>query len=122
MRRYRLPLGLVALALLGLVGLCTWALIPPPPGVTPANAHLIRIGMSQKQVESLMGGPPKRSGPFLYDEKDPVPAGTSGEWEGPEGRITVYFDKAGGTLLVVTALRSADEPRFLRWLRRVLRQ
>jgi hypothetical protein len=58
MRRHRLLLITGAVALLGVAGFCvlTW-LTSPTPGVTWENFRRLRLGMSARYVEALLGKP-----------------------------------------------------------------
>ena len=59
MRRRRLLLGSGALALLGLAGmLVVTQLLRAGPAITPASYERIREGMTEAEVEAVLGGPP----------------------------------------------------------------
>ena len=56
-RRRRLLVVLGALALLGVAcGLVVW-LMPPKPGITPANYERIEKGMTRRELEDLLAKP-----------------------------------------------------------------
>jgi hypothetical protein len=55
--RKRLVPAVGVLACLGLVGLVVVPrLLSPGPGVTPANFHRLRLGMTEQEVEAIFGG------------------------------------------------------------------
>jgi hypothetical protein len=90
-----LVLAVGLLACLGLVALVVWRLWPAKPGVTPENFHLLRVGMTEQEVEATLGGP---------------------------GELCVAFDgdgKAVGVYLFEVDLPSTS-PSFLNWLRSLL--
>lgn len=52
---------------LGLAALVVWQFLPPKPGVTPANFHRLRVGMSEQEVKAILGEAGTRSGStFTY--------------------------------------------------------
>jgi hypothetical protein len=102
MRRRRLLLGAGALAL---VGLATWlALTAGTLGRRPAlraAAGKVGLGMTDAEVEGLMGGPPTCTGkgaPGIVTWDGPMPACTVRMWEGSDGSFFAYFS-GEGTLL-----------------------
>src|SRR5689334_5221586 len=102
MRRRRLLLVAGVVLLLGLAALpVVWQALPPRQGVTPENFYRIRRGMTEQEVEAILGGP---------GAWDPSPCivregwqrhrakgwGTGARWPDdtePYSLITVYFDK-----------------------------
>ena len=85
MRRRRLLLGAGVLALLGLaVGLVVWP-ARPRPRVTTENFRRLRLGMSRRQVERILG-PPHCAGAVVH----------SLVWEGDGVRVTLDFSESGG--------------------------
>jgi hypothetical protein len=88
-------------------GLLLTASALPHPKATRAAYDRIEVGMSQAEVEAILGGPPGdfRTGPVLWPEgenpgcvtgTDPegAPGGTLG-WSGDDGIIRVGFDRNG---------------------------
>lgn len=88
-RLRRLTPPRVGLLLLGLacVGFGVW-LAWPTPGVTRRNYDRIQVGMTEPEVEALMGGPAGLSTnrPFIYWLDDPQ---FTRKWLGDEACITV---------------------------------
>jgi hypothetical protein len=86
MRRRRLLLGAGVLALLGLAaGLVVWP-AHPRPRVTAGNFRRLRLGMTRRQVERILG-PPHRAGAVV----------DSLVWEGDGVRVTLDFSEPGGS-------------------------
>jgi hypothetical protein len=82
MRRRRLLVGLGAVALLGVAGLLIWS-ARPTPAVTWENFRLLRMGMSPKDVEALLGEPHD-----VYE----FPTATDRFWCGEEVVVLLSFD------------------------------
>src|SRR5262245_18822576 len=93
MRRRRLLLGAVVLAPFGLAGLLfALHLAFPEPGVTWDNFQRIQDGMSEQEVEAILGGPGKtQSG----SSEDCPPQGTVKTWHGTIMEVFVVFDERG---------------------------
>jgi hypothetical protein len=83
----------------------------PTPGVSRANFDQIRIGMTEQEVEALMGHPPRfnpRKGGEVW-------------WIGDEGTIFVELSAGDGPGLVVASKEFRRNPdRFIEKLRRLL--
>lgn len=76
-----------------------WATGPNRPGISFENFEKIRAGMPKKQVEAILGGPPRWeiSGELpeeaaLYCVGNVV---SPAEWWGRRGVISVYYDNHG---------------------------
>jgi hypothetical protein len=85
MRRRKLLLGAVAVALLGVVGfsLFLW-LATPTPGVTWENFRRLRAGMSARDVERLLGQPL---------EVEEAGRCTIRLWQGEKVKISLTFEE-----------------------------
>ena len=73
------------------VTLAVLALLPPRPGVTPANIERIEDGMTQEEVEKILGGP----GVNLLASTSFVPRGRVVVWDHPHDGtyVRVGFDR-----------------------------
>ena len=104
MRKYRRAAIIAGLGLT-LVALVAWLTLPQAtpvvssnPGVSSANFHLLRQGMSEQEVEAVLGQP----GSFAYVMRH----AHCKKWQGPECEITVVFGEIkgqgaiGGQLLI----------------------
>jgi hypothetical protein len=129
-RRYLNPL-LVALVLLLLlapaVSLMCWRFMPGKPGVhVNANAAgKIRVGMTQKQVESLFRVPP---GDYFEGPDDGRPQASANrrpdlrraDWIGQEFQAAVYFGPdervADFELCITTSRRMTVQDRIQKWM------
>jgi hypothetical protein len=87
MSKRRVLLGAGLLALLGLAGLVAWLTPHPGAGITQENTERIRPGMSEAEVEAVLGCPAGNySGKDVdvLQEKGELAAGWSGNaWDGP---------------------------------------
>ena len=92
-RRILLAVGGVIICLL----LCL--LVSPVTRITPENCARIKPGMTQKQVEAILGGPPDwydGMGGFQFDAASPTGKGADGlEWAASHGDVDVVFDGKG---------------------------
>src|SRR4029077_19394887 len=67
----------------------------------PADYGKVELGMSEKEVESALGGPagdyrsPGRKYDFGYGYPDGCESAEARQWERDEGVIVVFFDKQG---------------------------
>lgn len=99
MRRQTYWLFGTAIALAGLVVICACLIRPAPsrPGVTWANVKRIEVGMTQAQVEAIVGGPsPGWSyGPDPITDNSPPDYHAVMLWSATECDILVYFDRDG---------------------------
>ena len=83
MRRRRLLLGMAAILLtVGGLALVHW-LTAPTPGVTWENFRHLRIGMSVKDLEALLGEP--------YETAEQPDGVIQRVWRGEEVEITLWF-------------------------------
>jgi hypothetical protein len=103
MSRQTYLLGL-AIALLGCAMALTHELLSPWPGVSERNVRHIREGMTLREVERLLGGPP--TGHLWIQNSE----GTL-YWDGVQGRIYVPFigDYISGDLQVGSGCRARFE-------------
>ncbi len=88
MSRRGVLLAVGALALLGLAGFVTFLyLTRPAPGVTPENFQRLRLGMTESQVEAVLGS--------AGEDYPGAPAGPDRvlAWDGPGIEVVVYFTK-----------------------------
>ena len=89
--------GLTLAMISGFVGLLF--LLPDPP-VSTARFAKVQKGMTQAEVEELLGGPPgdyqtgRGSGMFVIDFLSPGDS-VSKEWTGDDGVALVAFDRSG---------------------------
>jgi hypothetical protein len=74
---------LSAVVLLSLVGVGMYLATPPKPGVTRANFLRLHQGMSEEQVEEILGR--------KADDVMVVTGGCDASWSGPEGDIEIGF-------------------------------
>jgi hypothetical protein len=93
--RRRLLLLLAAGACLGATGLVLVGAARPQPGVSWRNVARIRAGMSQREVEAILGSPPQAStrGPMPVSEASPADFHTALLWSAAELDIIVYLDR-----------------------------
>jgi hypothetical protein len=104
MRRKRLFLGVAAWACVGLAAVWFVWLRTPTPGITSANLRRIEMGMTQQQVEDILGGPPMHrvEYPVIGVGGRPSRArpqeGHLDRWCGDELSIDVLFDGQGRVL------------------------
>lgn len=92
--RKRLPWLAVAVVVAGAAGYLAWshsrpaAFTPTPSGVTRANFERIEVGMTEAEVERILGGPPG-----VYTNRPDIQAqsGISFRrfWYGDEGNIVI---------------------------------
>ena len=124
MKQRHLLYLLAVLSVLG-AGVGVVALLPRCP-INEANFAKIKVvGMSQAEVESLLGGPPGAytSRPYMFGRSRIVPTGTAAtkEWLGDGGLIFVDFDKDAKVFNAhfqeVTFLREDFFRRVRRYLR-----
>jgi hypothetical protein len=89
----------IALALVGLAVFCAFLSRPDPPvpGVTWANVNRINVGMTQAEVEAVVGRPPQTSsrGPIPITDNSPPGYVVVLLWSDMECDILVYLDRAG---------------------------
>lgn len=137
--RKRLLLGAGALACLALLALLGLWWLTPRSAINRTNFEAIRGGMSEAEVERLLGGPEGdyRTGEVEYDlagglwELDNVmsaPEVIRGEirvrlatWQGDEGIVSLFFDDEGRVLATMfrDGRRTSFDPLALlrRWLK-----
>ena len=70
---------------------------PPGPGVTWANVERIRVGMTQPEVEAIVGRPPQTywRGPMPLSDNSPPAYHRALLWSDMECDILVYLDRDG---------------------------
>jgi hypothetical protein len=77
-------------------------LLIPVVRITPENCARIKPGMTQKQVEVILGGPPDwydGAVGFQYVAEEPIGKGGTGlDWFASGGNIEVAFDGTGSVL------------------------
>ena len=106
MSRRKLLLGVSVPALLVLAGLLLTLLPRPGAGITPASYERIRVGMTEKEVEAVLGvRPGDYSGGRAYFPASPRRPGwpplgsgrreTLRMWAGDEVAVYVWFDDGG---------------------------
>jgi hypothetical protein len=86
----------VAAVLLLLVGLLLPVLFPGSSRVTPAAVARIKVGMTQAEVETTLGGPPgdyrTRPPGIVYDPPGGACMGSYHFWEGDEVEVWISFE------------------------------
>jgi hypothetical protein len=96
-RHYWIAGTLITLA--GFVALGAYLVRPDPPksGVIWANVERIEIGMTQAEVEAVVGRPPQTwtRGPTPISENSPAGYHTVLLWSDTECDILVYLDAHG---------------------------
>jgi hypothetical protein len=70
---------------------------PPGPGVTWANVERIKVGMTQSEVEAVVGRPPQTwsRGPIPLTDRSPPQYDRVLLWSDMECDILVYLDRDG---------------------------
>ena len=105
------------IVLAGILAACVWlalavlALLPPRPGITPANIQRIEEGMTLAEVEEILGGPGVERWP-RFDTHVVT-------WNHPhdETWVTVWLDQANR----VTLSAPIPPETFMQKLKRLLR-
>jgi hypothetical protein len=101
MFRHKKRLSLLLLSFAVLVAACGLFLLPRPDArITPANCDKIRQGMTEREVEAILGGP---AGFYtgwphpvvIFGRGFPIPW-MDKYWFGEDGMIAVNFDPAEG--------------------------
>ena len=97
MRTWRFGWSLVGLVVLFAAGGALW---PAPSRATPGDFLRIKTGMTQSQVEVIMGKPTRRySGRPDWGISNahllPPPPYLTFEWNNVEDQFTVTFDRSG---------------------------
>jgi hypothetical protein len=102
MRNRRLLLWLAGVALIGLGVWIVAGALRPRHNISQAGFELIRAGMTEREVETILGGP---AGDYTHGRVDPsecIPSGEwlldGKEWVGNESIVTVAFDEEGKVL------------------------
>jgi hypothetical protein len=122
-KRWIVLAGMLA-ACVGLT-LAVLALLPAGPGVTPANIERIENGMTQAEVEEILGSPGMLGRPWVAFPSDwgPVPPINAERvtmclWDNPHDgiNVAVFFDRDNR----VTGRMSGPPETFLQKLRRLL--
>jgi hypothetical protein len=114
-------------------GAACWLLMPPSPTsqINRASFDAIRVGMSEAEVEEILGGPAGdyctgdviRQGDLIVGPVIPlwtIPPSKTNVWQGDEGELFLIFDLTGQVLdkfFMPTTLR---DPPFREKLRRWL--
>jgi hypothetical protein len=127
MRRRRLLLCVGVVACLGLaVGGFVWLTLPPP-GVTRENYERIREGMSQADVEAVLGVPPGaygRGGIAEIASSNSIlvfdPSWRTECWAGDTISIQVSFDTDGRVAWKSYSVILREQETFWERLRRLL--
>jgi hypothetical protein len=123
-KKIRMAVGLVAVSLAA--GMLLYFLLPvlnpPQPGVTPENFRRLHKGMSQEEVEAILGSPGQDVGRMTLQKMK--------EWQAPDCFVYIVFSeiRGGGAEYGFVAaddryrLELAEEPpeapfvkRFSRW-------
>jgi SmpA / OmlA family len=100
MTRSRPLLVLGAISVLGFVALSVVTFRARGPGITPANYERIREGMTEQQVEALLGGPATGTrtapygGSYVPEEFEAAGVKRLREWIGDGTYVLVGFNKA----------------------------
>jgi hypothetical protein len=101
-RKIAIAIGLVAALLV--VGLLLYFLSPllnpPRPGVTQENFRRVHKGMSEEEVEAILGGPGEPAG-FMMLTK-------SREWRGPDCVVSITFGLITGAGAIDGSLTTDD--------------
>jgi hypothetical protein len=75
-KRWVVPAGMLAACVC--LTLAVLALLPPRPGVTPANIERIEDGMTVAEVEKILGGPGESFWSYLARSSSTSPLGIVG--------------------------------------------
>jgi hypothetical protein len=120
-RRFFLSVAVLAVVLAG--GLAVLIFLPRSP-ISQRNCDRIQLGMSEAEVESILGGPQGNHQDRQVDINVPLPPRQGlfmKVWIGNDGAALVYFDKANkvGHVHFAPALNRDDSflGRIRRWLR-----
>jgi hypothetical protein len=96
-KRWRLAAAAVGLVLS--VWLAAWLLQPRAAHIDEAACDRIEVGMTRRQVEDILGGPPGfyAAGKLAsFSDSPPAPGEPAPEdWWGEGGRVSVTFDAEG---------------------------
>ena len=123
MKRRRFFLSATVLAAVLVGGLAVLLFLPRSP-ISQRSCDRIQIGMSEAEVETILGGP---EGNYHDRQVDiniplsPVPGLLRKVWIGNDGAALVYFDKANRVGHVHFAPALNRDESFLGSLRRLLR-
>jgi hypothetical protein len=105
----KLFIMLFLMAGLAVAASLVWSLVPPEPGVTAANYHRIKPGMSQTDIEAILGPPDEYRGAFPAMQ-------TARVWTGPRVKITIYFDQGYAGQIQGAGDIDSRVSTFRRWL------
>jgi hypothetical protein len=108
MRRRKL---LVALAVVAATVVALWPRPTPTGRVTRLNFGLLNEGMSQAEVEAVLG-PPTDEATFPVEEQileTYCGPGQQQIWQNDEGRITIYFQRDRVVYKRFGVVRRADQ-------------
>jgi hypothetical protein len=111
-RRRRLLLGAGVLAAAGLLG--AYAMVPPEPGVTPANCCRLRVGMKEQDVEAILGRPGRlglQIGPVYQKvwQAGPVTVRIVFDWEDDDRVLRGRWSVRGNASDILTEEEAAEE-------------
>ena len=103
MARRRILIGVGAVTALALVALVIVVLTRPQPVIDQATADRIQEGMTEMEVDAIVGGRQGNYNPgnFITGQEDAefpmtfVGAAKRKKWTGGQGVILVFFDGAG---------------------------
>jgi hypothetical protein len=102
-RKLMLAVGVLAIVVVVVpLGLRVWPRRHGPPFIDRAHCDRIEKGMTQEEVEAILGGPPGKytnKNIVLLDLRSWRPAGERLEtWTGDEGVAEVTFDEQGAVV------------------------
>jgi hypothetical protein len=89
MRRWLVRIFLVAIILSA--AFAVWLIIPGSP-ITEANCDRIQTGMTEREVEEILGGPTTETLQWLAEDVDKA---LTKYWGASDAGIAVYFDADG---------------------------
>jgi hypothetical protein len=116
----RLLLLATAFVLLGAT-YTTWRSLRPAHRITPTIHQQIRAGMSQQEVEAILGVPPgdysgESNRTTIWMDTSSFPPGWRCEtWRSPSTAVAVWFDGDGRVLILGVGNIGTEPSWFKRW-------
>jgi hypothetical protein len=106
--RKRLALGLGVLAVLLWGTFVLLLLLAPSDSVNRRTIARIRLGMTEEQVEEVLGRPADSAGAMNPEELGQLTKGVAKQWLGPARTVRVGFDASGWAFRIEEGKPAAD--------------